>query len=338
MKPAGPRVSAVIVNYNFGRFLPEAVASALDQDLSPGDLEVLVVDDGSTDDSVDRIRPYLDRIRLITQPNKGQVAACNRGFQEARGEFVALLESDDLWHKDKLRRTVELLERNPGSALAQHWLLQTDVAGVPLPGYRYPPGPSEFSLADVLWGRLPYAGTSALVFRADALRPFLPLPETMRYCADVCLRLIAATMGPLLNIPEALGCRRIHDQNAFGETMYDDPDKLENQFLIHRPLMRFCRDLLDRQGIAVDPEFYLRNELEALQMRLFLHRYRRRFAAAWGSWRDLVRASGWRGYSVFKGTTLLLALASPRLYLSLVRAYSRSPWGPRLRRSLFPSK
>jgi glycosyltransferase involved in cell wall biosynthesis len=335
-RKASPRVSVVIVNYNSGRYLVDAVETVLGQDIDPRDMEVLVVDDGSTDDPVARVRPYLGRIRLIVQPNSGQVAACNRGFREARGEFIAVLESDDLWRKDKIRRSVELLERNPGAALVQHWLEQTDAAGRPLPGYQYPPGPAEFGLADVLWGRTLYAGTSALVFRADALRPFLPLPETMRYCADICLRAIAATLGPLLNIPETLGRRRIHDQNLFGKTVFDDPDKLQIGFQIHPELMKFYRDLLSRQKIAFDPEYARFSELEGLQMQLFLHRYRRCFAAAWRSWWKIVRASGPRGYSLFKGATLFLALVSPRLYLFLHRSYARVPWGKKLRRALFP--
>jgi glycosyltransferase involved in cell wall biosynthesis len=98
----GPLVSAVIPTYNYGRFVAEAVESALAQTYSP--LEVIVVDDGSTDDTRERLAAFGDRIRYVYQPNQGLSAARNTGVREARGEWIAFLDSDDVWHP----RRVEL--------------------------------------------------------------------------------------------------------------------------------------------------------------------------------------------------------------------------------------
>jgi glycosyltransferase involved in cell wall biosynthesis len=92
-------ISAVIPAYNYGRYVTEAVDSVLAQTYP--DIEVIVVDDGSTDDTRERLAPYEDRIRYIYQANKGLSAARNTGIRNARGKWVALLDADDVWHPRK---------------------------------------------------------------------------------------------------------------------------------------------------------------------------------------------------------------------------------------------
>ncbi len=94
-----PLVSAVIPTYNCGRYVVEAVESARAQTYPR--LEIIVVDDGSTDDTRERLQPYLGRISYIHQENRGLSAARNRGIQAARGEWIALLDADDRWHCEK---------------------------------------------------------------------------------------------------------------------------------------------------------------------------------------------------------------------------------------------
>ncbi|MCC7418343.1 MAG: glycosyltransferase [Acidobacteria bacterium] len=102
MASSPPRVSVVIPNYNCGRFIADAIGSVLAQTMD--DLEVIVVDDGSTDGSAAALRPFGDRVRLFEQPNRGVSTARNRGIGESRGEFVAFLDADDLWHPEKLEK------------------------------------------------------------------------------------------------------------------------------------------------------------------------------------------------------------------------------------------
>lgn len=93
-------VSVVIPSYNYGKFVVEAVESALAQTYSP--LEVIVVDDGSTDDTRERLARYSDRIKYIWQENRGLSAARNTGIRNANGVWVALLDADDCWHPQKI--------------------------------------------------------------------------------------------------------------------------------------------------------------------------------------------------------------------------------------------
>ena len=109
-------VSAIIPTYNYGKFVTEAVESALAQTYEP--LEVIVVDDGSTDNTKQILEPYMSRIRYIYQKNQGLSAARNTGIAAARGEFIAFLDSDDLWHSRKTEVQVRYLQENPHVALA----------------------------------------------------------------------------------------------------------------------------------------------------------------------------------------------------------------------------
>ena len=99
-------VTAVIPTYNYGRFVAEAVESALAQTYSP--VEVVVVDDGSTDDTAERLQPYRGRIRYLYQENRGLSGARNAGMRAARGEYVALLDSDDTWKPEKIAAQMSL--------------------------------------------------------------------------------------------------------------------------------------------------------------------------------------------------------------------------------------
>lgn len=108
----------------------EAVESVLAQTYT--DYELVVVDDGSSDDTAERLRPYLDRLRYVRQENRGRGAARNRALEEARGEYVGFLDSDDLWLPDRLERQVPVLDDNPDLALVHGQVEIVDGTGLPL--------------------------------------------------------------------------------------------------------------------------------------------------------------------------------------------------------------
>ncbi|MEE8424808.1 MAG: glycosyltransferase [Elusimicrobiota bacterium] len=320
-----PRVSVIVINYNYGRYLSRAVSSVLAQEVPAGGMEILVVDDGSTDDSKDRISPYLEKVRWIEKRNGGQVSAFNTGMREAKGEFVALLESDDFWESTKLAQCLARLTAQPEAAMVQHWLTQADADGNSLPGFSYPDGPTQVDLDVYLRRSLPYIGASCVVFRRAALEKHLPLPEKFLYGADACLRLLAATKGPILVIPKRLGTRRLHGKNLFGGTVYDDRDKLERTLKFHWDMASYHRRVLDEAGKKAPPGALEELEFEGRVMEMFLNRYRWKFPAAIASWAKAVAVCRPFAFSVFKGAALFIALLAPRAYLRLQGAYARSP-------------
>lgn len=136
-----PLVSVIMPSYNTARFIGEAIDSVLEQDYPHK--ELIVIDDGSTDGTVDVVRGYGERVRLITQHNQGAAVARNAGLAAARGELIAFQDSDDLWLPGKLRAQVGHLQRHPEVGLVYgRWAVwKPDADGRFAPARAIPPPP-----------------------------------------------------------------------------------------------------------------------------------------------------------------------------------------------------
>ena len=131
-----PLVTAVISTYNRAPLVGQAIRSALEQTSVPG-LEVVVVDDGSTDDTAAVLGEFGDRIRVVYQANRERGAARNAGLRAARGEFVAFLDSDDYWFPDKIQRELTTI-RGADAVLTYSGAMFVDGGGRPLGRVRMP--------------------------------------------------------------------------------------------------------------------------------------------------------------------------------------------------------
>lgn len=142
-----PLVSIIIPCHNAGRWLPESLASALGQEGPPS--EVILVDDGSTDDSLAIARRHeANGLRILTQENRGQCAACNHGLREARGLFIKFFDADDLLSPGFVARQVAALHDRPGHLAYSEWArFHTDPAEAE---FRTRPGWHDASPADWL--------------------------------------------------------------------------------------------------------------------------------------------------------------------------------------------
>ncbi len=105
------KVTVIIRNYNQGAFIGKAIDSALNQVLLSHLYEILVIDDGSTDDSPDILETYRNKIRVMTQQHKGAIPAINTGIANARGEYIMLLDADDTFEPEILSQMFNILER-----------------------------------------------------------------------------------------------------------------------------------------------------------------------------------------------------------------------------------
>src|SRR3990172_7360951 len=110
-----PKVSVIIPTYNREKYIVETLQSVFEQTFT--DYEVIVIDDGSTDNTSVVLKPYLDRIVYIRKPNGGQGSARNVGIKKAKGEYIAFLDSDDLWLPEKLEIQVRYLDGHPEAGL-----------------------------------------------------------------------------------------------------------------------------------------------------------------------------------------------------------------------------
>lgn len=205
----GPLASVVMTTYNAERFVHRAVDSVLRQTLS--DLELVVVDDGSTDHTPERLRQYTDeRLRVILQPNRGYPAALNAAVGMARGVYIGFLDGDDVWLATKLARHLEFMEQHSEVDLTFSWsrlITENDrETGLHSRHWR---GPISFRelLADFVIGN-----SSSLMLRRSALDCAGWLdPELDRFCdVDLCLRVAMLRPGNVHAIPEELTLYRRH--------------------------------------------------------------------------------------------------------------------------------
>src|ERR1043166_109505 len=110
-----PTVSVVLASYNHGHFVRESIESALNQTSPP--VELIIVDDGSTDESPDIIRSFGSEVTPIFTDRKGTYAALNTGIAMARGSWIAIHNSDDVWLPTKLERQLEVASRCPSTGI-----------------------------------------------------------------------------------------------------------------------------------------------------------------------------------------------------------------------------
>jgi glycosyltransferase involved in cell wall biosynthesis len=185
-----PAVSVVVATYNYGRYLAGALESALGQTFS--DLEVLVVDDGSTDDTARVAARFMGdpRVSYVRTEHVGQPAAKNTGIRRARAPLVAFLDADDLWMPDKLERQLPLFESAARPAVVFSERIQIDPEGRPLVSPQ-PPFPRGRVLREMFLDN--FICFSSVVVRRDVFESVGVFDESLALAIDYDLWLRAAT-------------------------------------------------------------------------------------------------------------------------------------------------
>jgi glycosyltransferase involved in cell wall biosynthesis len=248
-----PLVTAIVTSYNYGHYLGEAVDSALNQTYQ--NLEVVVVDDGSTDDSRDILREYGERIRTIFKPNGGQASAFNTGVAAARGDIICFLDSDDAWLPAKVATVVEKYREAPWGLVCH--ALETRCA----PGCQVRDLPRVDLWSGEIFERLreqafapwPFSAPTGMAIPARLARRIFPLPEPeWRLWADTPLAFSAAYLGPVGAIDARLGIYRVHDRNGHAEAV-DCPERLRVWGLAHsQRKIAYLRRFVAAQGGSLD--------------------------------------------------------------------------------------
>jgi len=214
-----PRVSVIIPTYNRSRFVVEAVESVLCQ--SYDDFELIVVDDGSTDDTSSVLAAFGGRIRVIRQQNRGPAGARNRGLSEASGELICFLDSDDLWLQRKLERQVAFLDSCP-----QELICYTDEIWIRR-GIRVNPRKRHAKWDGWIFEKcLPLCiiSPSSVMMRREFFERVGRFDGAFPVCEDYDLWLRASAQLPIRFLPEKLIIKRggHHDQlsRQWGQDVY----------------------------------------------------------------------------------------------------------------------
>jgi hypothetical protein len=321
----GLAVDIVISNHNYGAFVTSAIDSARAQDHA--DVHVVVVDDGSTDDSRERLSAYADSVDVILQPNRGQAAALNAGLAHCEGDIAIFLDADDVLRPDVAARVVTAFAEDPLAVKVQFRMDVIDSEGRPTGATKPPPHlpmPSgDLRRAAVAFPfDLAWLPTSGNAFRADALRRILPIPEREypRCGADWHLIHLTTLLGPVSSLEEIGASYRVHGANNY-EPQEErlDLDHTRETIGYARTTARALERLADELGQERPDRILsvsdLANRLLSRKLEPGLHPIPE--DSAWGLVVDGVRAAG-RRFDVSWPMRLIFAVwfvaaaASPR--------------------------
>jgi glycosyltransferase involved in cell wall biosynthesis len=248
-----PLVTALVDTFNHERYIEQAVVSVLEQDFPASDLEILVVDDGSTDRTPEIVRKFAPRVRLLRKKNGGQASAFNAAFPESRGEIVAFLDGDDWFAPDKLTAVVNGLERYPEAAGTAHGLYEfhenTNEIRI-----RTPVQPEFLDLATPEAARracdgLAFTLTSTITVRRKVLQQLIPIPEELVFCADNPI-IVASLAGGLYLLDRPLSYYRVHASNLCAPVSAEDPAKVIRRRHIAEKVYRQTGPLLSRLNVS----------------------------------------------------------------------------------------
>ena len=231
------QVSVVIPAYNAENTIAETVDSVLSQ--TQDAVEVIVVDDGSSDTTAERAQRD-DSVTVIRTPNRGVSAARNEGIERARGRFVAFLDADDLWEPGKLKRQVEVLDRTPDAVMCVSGSRLLGEGGATLETLT--PWASDDPPRDLLLHSMVLGHVISVLIRRDQLAQIGGFDSRFSQCADWDFFLRATAAGRLARVPDPLVVIRRD-----------------------RPSMSSNIELLERDTFGVLDEFFSRPESEPYQ-------------------------------------------------------------------------
>lgn len=230
----GPLVSCIVPVFNGQRYLGEALDSILAQSYQP--LEIIVADDGSTDGTAAIVRGYGDRVRALRQPHAGAPAARNLGLRAARGEFVAFLDSDDLWNREKLARQMARFAARPELELSVTHLQSFWIPELQAEAERFREHP--LSQPQPGYVTVTMLARRALFGRVGAFNPDMSVGDPMEWFVR------AAEHGAVIELlPDTLVYRRMHHSNL----SWESGATRRMTAAMQDALLRVVKDSLDRR-------------------------------------------------------------------------------------------
>jgi len=216
MSSINPKVSVLLPVYQGEKYLPEAIESILNQTVT--DFEFIIIDDASTDRSAEIIRSYIDqRIRFLrNDSNLGLIGTLNRGLQEARGEYIARMDQDDISLPSRLEKQVAFMDSRAELAASGTWARDIDANGEPC-GLRHVPFGKRMKYD--FWRPSPLIHPTSII-RVAHLGAFR-YDQQARYVEDFDLWLRLRKTHQLDNLPEYLLLYRVHDESMSRRNLAD---------------------------------------------------------------------------------------------------------------------
>lgn len=270
---ADPFFSVLVATYNQAHYLTETLDSVRHQTFT--DWELVVVDDGSTDATSDVLAQWVDgldeatraRVKVLEQPNSGQSAAFEAGFELCKGRYIALLDSDDRWLPERLEVVARVAEKHPEAGMLAHPMWVIDAEGRRTGDVR--PRRSDLSSGDLRdqirnkGQHLVTSSTSGIVIRSDVFAKLVPMPtKKFRSAADAYLTFGASLLAPVHAIRSNLAEYRIHADGNYIRRILS-PEGLERQLEIQRTIVAH----FGLERVAHRNSYYARNAFAAARLR-----------------------------------------------------------------------
>jgi glycosyltransferase involved in cell wall biosynthesis len=329
-----PLVTALIDTYNHERYIEQAIVSVLEQELSAEELEIVVVDDGSTDGTASIVERFAPRVKHVRKKNGGQASAFNAGYGESHGEIVALLDGDDWWAKGKLKAVLEALEAKPELGAASHGYFEYheetgEKRARGLAGKRFV-NVATLEAVEEARTAWPYLLMGALTVRRKVLEWIMPIPEELVFMADSAIQVAAIVMGAVV-LEEPLFYYRHHGTNLWAIDA-GNREKLRRRCEMTDLVYERLYEMLLKRGVErekvarlIDPNWV---EIRRLMLRTFGGSPLRTFATEMKAFESEAKGAGW-GYRVFKyGVTgAPMLLLPPRVFYRMRDWYARENLG-----------
>jgi glycosyltransferase involved in cell wall biosynthesis len=259
-----PTIAAVIINYNYAPYVADAIESVLRQ--RPAFDEIIVIDDGSTDHSLEVIRPYTDRLKLITKPNGGQMTASIIGINEASSEYIYILDADDFVLDCFLSNVLPAITSLPVKAQFQLMGIGKDKRSLGSLFPAYPAGYDDAAMREDnrTVGFYTTPPTSGNVYRRETLAALdltiLPGNDPI----DGAPNLAMPYLGKVVSTNVPVACYRVHGSNAWGKFTSPDCARLEWEMeWLHQHWRAVCRLI----GLS-NPPFGMDEPLALRQLKL----------------------------------------------------------------------
>jgi len=251
-----PLVSIIITNHNYAEFLAEAIDSALAQ--SGVEIEVIVVDDGSTDESAGIIAGYGDTIHSVSQSNGGHCAASNTGFLHSRGNVVMFLDADDYLLPGAALALASALDTDPKASKAQGYLAVIDRDGL-ASGQRIPRklSPSGYYRdKTLLWGKhsFRHTFTSGSAWPRWFLNEVMPLPESRLLGTDSCLNEVSTLFGRTISLDMAVAAYRVHGRNIGPASLTFSANSIHQRLALLEAKHQYFAEWANKHGHALSSD------------------------------------------------------------------------------------
>ncbi len=212
-----PIISVITPTYNNSRFISFALESLFRQIYPEENTEIIVVDDGSTDNTPEVLEEFREKIIYVRQENNGLASARNTGMSMAKGEIITFLDSDDMWNEDRLQRIMEKFYEKQDAGMVYHPVELIDSEGNTIcknfhKAFGYKEDLSGWVTEDILAGRI-FCGGSSFAFKKEIIDKVYPVPEDIKRGVDYYMTSVSSCYATVGYIPDILGKYRLHGSN-----------------------------------------------------------------------------------------------------------------------------